>query len=431
MGAPANVPASGVRTAELVRVALVRSEARQGSSDTFHSVLVFDRPLRHSYKRDTVIVYGNVVAATHGETRKEVLGSGDATRPYQTFPLRQAPVTFTPSPTASGIASSLEVRVNDLTWHEVDTLADVSESDRVFISELDDKGGIAVTFGGGARLPTGIENVKAEYRVGIGAAGNARPWQISQLMDRPLGAKEVTNPLAAEGGADRDTADQARAIASASLKALDRLISVSDYQHFARLFAGIAKATASETWAGGRPGVVVTVAAAGGLPIAGSALHAALVSAMRRLGDPSRSVEVIDFRRHLLVLEAGVRVLPDYAFEFVEPRLRQALLDAFSFDRRRLGEDLPLAQVVATMQGVAGVHSVDVDVFATVSADDVVSEEKLRAMFEGLRGDGLPFDRVPTGAARAAAAGDPRQGPGWLVYASPRLPRTLRLKEIS
>ena len=98
----------------------------------------------------------------------------------------------------------------------------------------------------GARLPTGIENVRAVYRTGIGKGGNVKAEQISLLSTRPLGAKEVVNPLPASGGADRETRDQARKNAPLAVMALDRLVSVQDYEDFVRVFAGIGKARATE-----------------------------------------------------------------------------------------------------------------------------------------------------------------------------------------
>ena len=53
-----------------------------------------------------------------------------------------------------------------------------------FITRTDDDGRTVVVFGDGehgARLPTGVENVKALYRSGIGKGGNVRAEQISQL----------------------------------------------------------------------------------------------------------------------------------------------------------------------------------------------------------------------------------------------------------
>ncbi|UUZ47664.1 hypothetical protein LP420_31565 [Massilia sp. B-10] len=55
--------------------------------DTVHTYLEFASPLAYKFKRSTVRIRANVVRATHGETRREVLGSGDAAKALQTFTL--------------------------------------------------------------------------------------------------------------------------------------------------------------------------------------------------------------------------------------------------------------------------------------------------------------------------------------------------------
>jgi hypothetical protein len=55
--------------------------------------LVVTPPLRHSYVRPSLTINANLARATHGETVQEVLGSGDASQPYQRFTVRQAPLT--------------------------------------------------------------------------------------------------------------------------------------------------------------------------------------------------------------------------------------------------------------------------------------------------------------------------------------------------
>ena len=216
----------------------------------------------------------------------------------------------------------------------------------------------------GARLPTGIENVRAVYRSGIGRAGNVKAGQISLLATRPLGAKEVVNPLAASGGADRETRDQARRNVPLAVMALDRLVSVQDYEDFARVFAGVGKARATELSDGRRQFLHLTIAGADDIPIeTHSDLYRNLTLALRRFGDPDLPFRLEIRELLLLVLSARVRVHPDYQWEKVEPKIRAALLDAFSFDRRELGDDAFLSVAISVMQRVAGVEWVDVDAF--------------------------------------------------------------------
>ena len=96
----------------------------------------------------------------------------------------------------------------------------------------------------GARLPTGAANVTAAYRVGLGAAGNVPAGQISQPQTRPQGVQGVTNPLPSSGGADPTPWRRARANAPLAVMALDRVVSVQDYQDFARAWPASARPAA-------------------------------------------------------------------------------------------------------------------------------------------------------------------------------------------
>src|SRR5262249_37878017 len=239
------VSVPGVMAAEPVMIAEVTQRAMAADNiarpgDRLHTFVTLAECLAYSYKRDTVTIYGNVVKATHGETRREVLGSGDATKALQTFTLKQSPLTFVSAATVSGVESTLEVRVNDVQWHKAQGLAALGPRDRKFRTKTDEDAKTSVVFGNGergVRLPTGIENVKATYRSGIGKPGNVKAGQITLLGTRPLGVKEVINPVAASGGADKESRDQARKNTPIALLALDRLVSVEDYASFSRTFA--------------------------------------------------------------------------------------------------------------------------------------------------------------------------------------------------
>ena len=85
------------------------------------TTLNFETGLTCPYKRDTVTINANVAPSTHGETVSEILGSGDASQANQSFKLRQTPLTYIRSTAPGGAESSLQIRVNDLLWHEVST----------------------------------------------------------------------------------------------------------------------------------------------------------------------------------------------------------------------------------------------------------------------------------------------------------------------
>src|SRR5262249_54795912 len=153
----------------------------------------------------------------------------------------------------SGSASTLKVYVNDVLWQEVPFFNGHGPTERIYVTRRDDESVTTLQFGDGitgARLPTGQDNVRAEYRRGIGLGGLMQPGQLSQLMSRPLGLSGVVNPEAAQGAADPETRDEARTNAPLTVLTLERAVSLQDYEDFARTFAGIAKAQAVFVWDG-------------------------------------------------------------------------------------------------------------------------------------------------------------------------------------
>ncbi|HEY9102443.1 putative baseplate assembly protein [Chitinimonas sp.] len=422
-------PVPGVMAAELVMIAGVEQSFDASlPGDAVHTTLLLANALAYAYQRETLRIYGNVVKATHGETRNETLGSGNGAVPLQAFALKQPPLTFVSSPTPSGVDSSLKVYVNDTQWHEADTLADKGPRERAFTTKTDDAGVTSLIFGNGeqgARLPTGVENVKAVYRNGIGRAGNVKAGEITLLQTRPLGVKEVNNPVRASGGADREGLALARESAPLAVLALDRLVSTQDYADFARTFAGIGKSAASRLYDRGRALVLVTIAGVDDIPIdPNSDLYLNLQIALRRFGDPSLPVRLAIRELLVLVLSANVRLKPDYLWEPVAAKIRAALLARFGFARQALGQSVSLGQVISLIQGVEGVAYVDVDTFTSTPENTTRSEGQANAANVP---SGLPKPYVPVYGAQQRGG---QSLPAQLALFTPDVPDTLILNQI-
>lgn len=365
---------SGVPGTELVMLAGVRQTVDPGlPGDRVHTTLLLANELAYTYRRDTVKIHANVVEATQGESRTEPLGSGDATTANQWFDLRSAPVTALPAVNPLGAERALEVRVGGVRWPEADSLIWLGPADRRHDTQTTGDGRTRVRFGDGtygARLPTGVENVAAQYRVGAGRSGNVAAGKINQLAAQPPGVASVVNPLPATGGTDADGPDDARATTPLRVLALDRLVSVPDYEDFTRARAGIGKASARRLFDGDREVVHVTIAAADDAPVdPWSRLLGTLADSLSAFGDPHLPVRVGVRERTLIVIAAGVKVMPDHTWDRVEPRVRDAVVARLGFASRELGRSAYLSEAVAAMQGVEGVDYVDVDVFAGISGD--------------------------------------------------------------
>ena len=279
-----------------------------------HTRILLQKPLLNCYCRSTTTVNANVAAATAGSPVTELLGNGSAATPNQQFTLKQSPLTYTQAATPSGSQSSLQVTANGATWTAVQTLYDQPATAQVY-STLNLPGGTAqIRFGDGvegATLPTGQANIQAQYRIGIGSAGNVAAGAITTLMDRPVGVSGVINPLAATGGQDAQTVAGLRANAPASVLTLGRAVSITDYQNLAASFAGIAKAYALWIPNGINRGVFLTVASAGGVALQpGNLTLTGLVTALQNYGNPNVSIQAFSFLETTFGLVAGITYDP-------------------------------------------------------------------------------------------------------------------------
>ena len=281
------------------------------------TVLTFESGLQYAYQRATVSINANVARATHGETIKETLGSGNAAQINQRFTLKRPPLTYVSASTPSGNQSTLSVRVGELLWSESPSLYPLDDHDQSYIVRLDDDSKATVIFGDGdkgARLPTGTQNITATYRTGIGLSGEVAANSLTMLQSRPLGIRGVTNPLAASGAADPANFADARTNAPLTVLTLDRIVSLPDYENFTRAFNGIGKAQAVALWNDEHYLIHITIAGANGKPVdVNSDLYRNLIKAIDAARDPAQQVRVDNFK--LLTFNLDATVIIDERYE--------------------------------------------------------------------------------------------------------------------
>ncbi len=352
---------------ERSEVARMKSVSASGNLWT----IVFDADLANMYDRASVVVHGNVAPATHGETVTEILGSGRASEPFQRFSLARSALTYVQSSDPSGSTSTLMVRVNGVAWDESATLYDAGPSERRYAVRVDEQGRRTVGFGDGvkgSRMPTGSQNVVAEYRHGLGTAGNVGAGSLAQLLDRPLGAKGVFNPAAAQGGVDPEDEDAARSTMPLKVRTLGRAVSLLDYADFSRAFTGVSKAHAVVLPLIGGRTIVVTVAFTPGTVSDPTARCGDLETALRMFGDPQVEVKVLPHDERAFRLGMSVGVDATYDTDDVLEAVDAAIVDAFAFDKRQLNQALHQSEITAIAHGVDGVVSVDIDFLYTGSS---------------------------------------------------------------
>ena len=283
----------------------------------------------------------------------------------QSFVLREKPLTFVSFPNERGLKSTLEIYVDDIRWREAPSLNEVGPFDRAFVTRVDNDSQIHIFFGDGVhgKLPSaGLDNIRARYRIGTGLAGIAKTGQISILLDRPAGVKNVTNPVPASDAADPETIDRGRENAPLTVLTLGRIVSLTDYENFASAFAGIGKAHATWIWSRDERIIYLTVASETASPVeATSDLYKSLVGAINRGKDPTTKFQIGNFVLKLFNIQAGIYVTEGYNFENVKANAEESLVNKFSFKVRQFGQGVAASEVIATIQHVEGVEAVDLD----------------------------------------------------------------------
>jgi uncharacterized phage protein gp47/JayE len=358
----------------LVReVALVRAELHAKGS-----VITIAPPLPVALKRDSVVVYANVALATHGETVSQILGAGDASKAFQRFELKRTPLTYRAAANETGADSELTVRVGDVAWAERLTMFGAASSERAYTLNTDEQGKTSVVFGDGirgARLPSGVNNVRASYRQGLGQPGNVAAEKLTQLITRPLGLKSVSNPVAAQGGTDAEPADQARRTMPLGTRTLGRVVSLLDYEDFAMAFTGVAKAQARVLRLSAGPTIAITLAGQDGAQLTPSnPVWNNLWHALKSSGDPHVNLALLSYQARTFRLGLKVKRDPAYEVRPLLARVEAALRAHYAFGARSLSQPVLQSEVIAVVHTVPGVVAVDLDFLYRDADPDPVTQ---------------------------------------------------------
>jgi hypothetical protein len=342
------IDANGEARTELATLAAIAADGED-------TRLTFASPAKTRFRAAGLAVLANVAEATQGTTitnPPELLGSSSAARDAPVYPLAAAPVAHVPAPGVKGFAPAAEVGVAGRRYAPVDRFLDLAD-DRAWRLRPRRDGRFEAEFAG--RLPTGINNVTARYRVGGGAAGNVEPGAVSMVMTPVLGVAKAANITRAEGGSDAATPDGMRD-AGETITTLDRVVSLADHERFARAYRGVGRAMASALRVAMQRQIVLTIATGDpAAPQPTAALKAALAGAIAAVSAPGRPPLILGYTDQLVA--AAIAFAHDPALEraAVEAAVRAQIVAAFGPAARGFGQSLWASQVMAAVQGVAGV----------------------------------------------------------------------------
>ncbi len=311
----------------------------------------------------------NLLAVTRGQTvTGEILGSGDATIVTgQEFVLQKSPLTYlqnSNSTSGEDYSSTLQVWVNGVEWQEVPSFYGQSPTAQVFVTREDSQNMTHVQFGdgvNGARLPSGVNNVVANYRYGSGADA-PDPGSLTVILQSWPGLNSILNPVQVGGGADPDPPQQIKIYAPQSVLTFGRAISASDYETIAAQAPGVARARAYFSWDPAQQRMLTKVYV-GDDANAVAAADSALAGAC----DPNRQLSVI----LAVAVQIGITLTlvtdPAYVAANVVSAATAALIDPdlglLGTNVIRIGQTIYASQIYKACLGVAGaiaVHDLEV-----------------------------------------------------------------------
>ncbi|GLZ78617.1 hypothetical protein Afil01_34240 [Actinorhabdospora filicis] len=313
------------------------------------------------------------VAAVEGRTvTAEVAGTSDGS-PDQHHALAEKPV----------IDGSVTVTIagpgGETLWHEVKSLAAATPVQRCFAVQRDADGGVTLLFGdgvNGAIPPRGSGSdqveIRADYRVGGGAAGNVPPG--TEFTTSVSEIRRCNTPAGGSGGTERESLDLSRDLAPRLYRAQDRAVTADDYVELALRTPGVGKARAvALNW----NDVLLYVAPSGRVDQPSELLRRDLLAAFESSRMATSTLRVLGPEPADVYLSANVRAEPYYLQSDVYAAVTAAAAGLLAFDAVGFGEPLYLSRLYDALQSLPQVASLTVTQFSRdplggVDADGVI-----------------------------------------------------------
>ncbi|MGE5287152.1 MAG: putative baseplate assembly protein [Micromonosporaceae bacterium] len=326
-------------------------------------------PLPEPFQPAQATLKGNNILATHGTTvADEPVYVSDGT-PGQHFALSRAPVTHLLRQDDLGrrrSAPELEVRVDGVLWDEVETLLASGPADLHYTTSIDENDVTTMAFGTGARgsVPPAGGRIQARYRIGLGSDGNVGPDTLTVFITALPQVKAVSNPFAAEGGADRESTEEAKISGPGSVIAQERAVTLEDYELLAEGFPGVGKAKARVGLRGGYKVVQVFIAPEDPQtvppPPPSDELRSALQEHLEARMPVNRmaGVDVLDPVFVPVDLVVDVHVKADANRSRVAQAVQGVLRELLSFAQQDFGKPVRVGEVFSTLAAVDGVDYV-------------------------------------------------------------------------
>lgn len=273
-----------------------------------------------------------------------------------------------------------ELDPGECTWFPITDLINSEPMDNHFVVETDNDGDVHLRFGNDhhGRLPESGTEFTAFYRIGNGAAGNIGVDAISHIVTLDNNISVVRNLLPAQGGTAMESMTSVRSKAPFAYRKQERAVTEADYAEVTERQTGIQKAQATFRWTGSWHTVFLTIDRELGLTV-DDAFKNSIRQSVEKYRMAGYDLNVDSPRFVPLEISMFVCIKPDY----FRSEVKRALIDVFSSrdltngkrgvfhpDNFTFGQTVYLSPLYEAAQAVAGVESVQINVFQRLHQND-------------------------------------------------------------
>jgi hypothetical protein len=219
----------------------------------------------------------------------------------------------------------------------------------------------------GSRLPSGIGNIMAKYRIGIGASGNQKPDTNIKALQKSDQIEDIHLYDKATGGTQSENELKAKEAAPRKIQSLGRLVSLADYESEALSISGVIKVSADFLVTCQGPEIVINVLTDDAGEGISKDLDKVLHGYDRCRGMQRYPIDIRLGKFQYLYLEIDYGLDPRSLKEIVEEEIRIALAvfkkdqrglnstGLFAIKQRKFGQDEYASRVEGVVQNVSGV----------------------------------------------------------------------------
>lgn len=304
-----------------------------------------------------------------GEEVSDNIGTSDGTRD-QSFILPQSPVCLS----VDG-AASLKLYVNGALWEARTSFIGAEPSDQIYVYRFLSSQEVIVIFGDGVNgaIPAQDASLVISYRIGGGSITNRAGVGSITSFDSVNGVVSVYNIAQPSGGKDPETITQAKKQGPLSLRALDRCVTLQDFETMAVQTPGGGIRTARASQGDTPLEVNVYVAAEGTNPIPSGRWYSSINSGYGLIGAVGRWLSqkkpvptVLNVMAPTSInpyLRATIYVYDNVLVETARQSIESALKTLFQKVTDDFGEGVALSAVIQTIENTRGINYVDVHQF--------------------------------------------------------------------